>query len=106
MKEPELKKLIKQWLVEIGAWYYMVVPNGYSRRGVPDFLCMHKGVAFAIETKTTGKKPTGLQEEEIIAMATAGYLVYVVDSMAGIDAMKKEIAVVVTDQQEIGNGIH
>jgi hypothetical protein len=79
-KEPDLKRRIKAWLEEIDAWYYMVVPGGYGRRGIPDFICTVRGVFFAIETKTTGKKPTALQRVEIDAMRRQGWTVWVVDS--------------------------
>ena len=51
MKEAEVKQRVKRILDEAGAYWYMVVPTGYGRRGVPDFLVCHRGKFLAVETK-------------------------------------------------------
>ena len=98
MKEPELKRRVKAWLKGRGAWFYMPVPGGYGKHGVPDFLCMVDELAFAIETKTTGRKPTLLQEREMKDMRGAGWLVYVVDSEEAMTKMVNEIEEELSDE--------
>lgn len=88
MKEATLKSHVRVWLKSIGAWYYQPVSAGFGKHGVPDFLCMFRGIAFAIETKTTGKKPTRLQEEEMESMRSAGWITFVIDSKEGLDIVK------------------
>jgi hypothetical protein len=96
IKETELKRRIRAWLKAEGAWYYMPVPGGYGKHGVPDFLCMIEGVSFSIETKTTGRKPTMLQELEMKEMDAAGWMVFVVDSEETMARMMSEVMSEVT----------
>lgn len=97
--EPELKRKVREWLDSIGAWYYMIVPGGYSRRGVPDFICLKSGVFFAIETKTTGKKPTLLQEKEIEAMNREGCIAVVIDTEEQLEQFKLSINKIVHEKR-------
>lgn len=53
--EGKVKKKVKEYLISIGAWYYMPVSNGMGRVGCPDILVCYKGNFIAIETKAPGK---------------------------------------------------
>jgi len=54
------------------------VPSGFGRQTL-DCLGAIKGLAFAIETKAPGKKPTPRQELAISEMREAGMKVFVID---------------------------
>ncbi len=51
--EGEVKEELKAYLDSLGTdcWYYMPVPMGYGKRGVPDFIICYKGFFLAPETK-------------------------------------------------------
>jgi hypothetical protein len=80
--EARVKQGVIKLLKELGAWYYMPVPNGYSKMGVPDFLICYKGVFIAVETKAPGKKnnTSPMQRREIAAINTAGGFAVVIDN--------------------------
>lgn len=48
-KERDVKDDVKEYLEEIGAWWYM--PVNRNRKGVPDFIVCYQGFFLAIETK-------------------------------------------------------
>ena len=60
-------------------WYFMPVSNGMGVTGIPDFICHFKGLLFAVETKTKGKKPTALQQHQLNAINISGAKSFVVD---------------------------
>jgi hypothetical protein len=70
--EGTLKEKVKKLLTERGAWYYMPVPMGYGRRGIPDFLACYRGVFIAPETKVPKKEAKPWQERELGAINGAG----------------------------------
>lgn len=73
MKEAEVKQRVKKLLDEAGAYWYMVVPTGYGRRGVPDFLVCHKGRFLAVETKRGSiSDPSPHQAREMKSIGAAG----------------------------------
>jgi hypothetical protein len=85
--EGRVKDAVKKWLAERGAYFYMVVPNGFSRAGVPDFLvCLH-GRFVGIETKAPGKRrnTTALQKRELAWIETSGGVSLVVDDVSQLD---------------------
>ncbi len=51
--EGEVKKEVKEYLKSLGhaCWYYMPVPFGYGKTGVPDFIICYRGFFIAPETK-------------------------------------------------------
>ena len=61
MLERDVKKRVKDLCKKYGAFPTMVVPTGYGRRGVSDFLICHKGRFIAVETKVGDARPTTLQ---------------------------------------------
>lgn len=69
--EAHVKEAVKALCRKHGAYFYMPVPTGYGRMGVPDFLICHRGRFIAVETKFGGRKPTALQEKEIDAIVAA-----------------------------------
>lgn len=81
--EGKVKKKCKEYLKEIGAWYYMPVSNGMGRVGCPDILVCHKGLFMAFETKAPGKikNVTANQEREIHDIKCAYGLALVVDDV-------------------------
>ena len=51
--EGRVKQDVKDFLESLKplAWYYMPVPMGYGKRGVPDFIICYRGFFLAPETK-------------------------------------------------------
>lgn len=88
--EGKVKKKCKEYLKEIGAWYYMPVSNGMGRVGCPDILVCHKGLFMAFETKAPGKikNVTANQQREIDDIQCAYGLARVVDD---VEQMKEAI---------------
>lgn len=53
-------------------WYFMPVPGGFGKAGIPDFVGIAWGHPFVIETKFGGNKPTAQQQREMDAFRAAG----------------------------------
>lgn len=72
--EKKVKDLIKEKFKGYGSdlWYYMIVPMGYGRRGVPDFIGCYLGHFYGVEAKREGKDPTPWQDREMEAIRAAG----------------------------------
>jgi hypothetical protein len=81
--EGKVKKKVKEYLVSIGAWYYMPVSNGMGRSGCPDIIVCYKGQFLAFETKAPGKRnnTTANQDREIAGINKAEGLAIVVDDV-------------------------
>lgn len=81
--EGKVKKKVKEYLVSIGAWYYMPVSNGMGRSGCPDIIACYKGHFMAFETKAPGKlkNTTPNQDREIAGINKAEGLAIVVDDV-------------------------
>ena len=88
--EGKVKKKCKEYLQQIGAWYYMPVSNGMGRVGCPDILVCHKGLFMAFETKAPGKikNVTANQQREIDDIQRVNGLALVVDD---VEQMKEAI---------------
>jgi hypothetical protein len=106
--EGKVKDDVKALLTEVGAYWYMVVPNGYSRAGVPDFLASYRGWFLGIETKAPGKradtKPN--QKRELAAIAASGALAIVVDDVEQLRATLNGLLFAYDRQQEISQVTH
>lgn len=107
--EGKIKKEIKAFLDASGfqragaapisgtvvGWYYMPVANGMGVHGIPDFVCVYKGLSFFIEAKADEKsEPTPnqvLRHKEIRAAGgecvVAWKLSQVADAIERMDAM-------------------
>lgn len=79
--EGQVKRAIKKFLEQMGAWYHMSVMNGMGKPTL-DFICCYRGRFFAIEAKRPGGKVTVRQEQtinEIEAFPSSG-VTWVIDS--------------------------
>lgn len=65
--ERDVKQAVRKVLDALApdCWYFMPVPTGYGRRGVPDFIGCYRGAFFAIETKFGKNKPSPHQLREL-----------------------------------------
>lgn len=70
-----IKKVLKGYRP---LWYYMPVPSGYGKMGVPDFIVCANGFFFSIEAKAEGGLVTALQIKTHNEIAAANGLVIVV----------------------------
>lgn len=61
-----------------GLYYFMPVPSGYGESSL-DYIGCYRGLAFFIETKAPGKKPTSRQLMTIAAIERSGGRVFVID---------------------------
>ena len=77
--EGKVKAAIKRILAAHGCWDVMMVPTGYGKKGVPDFLVCHRGRFIAIEAKAGAGTPSPHQEREIAAILAAGGIALVVN---------------------------
>lgn len=81
--EGKVKAVVKKLLEQHGAWYFMPVSGGFGRAGVPDFVGVHCGLFFAVETKAAGGKTTRLQDIEMRKITEAGGTCFVVEGVEG-----------------------
>lgn len=88
--EGRVKKEVKAWLTERGAYYYMPVSNGMGRVGAPDFIVCLAGRFVGIETKAPGKRSatTANQEREIQWINKAGGTAFVVDDVSQLERLE------------------
>lgn len=70
--EKDVKARVKVLLNEAGAWWFMYVPVGYGKSGVPDFTGCLRGRFFAIETKFGANIVTPLQHYQLLQIVEAG----------------------------------
>ena len=86
----ESEKVLERKLVDKikklgGHAYKFVSPN---QRGVPDRLCvLSHGITVFVELKTTGKKPTKLQELCMNELRALGQECVVIDSSEALDEL-------------------
>ena len=69
--EGKVKKMVKEWLDEIGAYHFWPVPTGYGKRTL-DCLVGYKGFFVAIETKRAKKDLTPFQKNTRTEIQEAG----------------------------------
>jgi hypothetical protein len=87
-RERDVKDAVKKILDQAGAYFFMPVPTGYGRHGIPDFIVCHKGRFIAIETKFGDRKPTKYQELELQKIQIAGGIALVINE-SNLDTLKK-----------------
>ena len=88
MKTKESEKTLEARLVrEIEARGGMALKyTSQFHRGIPDRICLLPyGCTYFVELKSTGKKPTKLQEHAMQKLRELGNLVYVIDSTEALD---------------------
>lgn len=85
--EGKVKAKVKDVLKKHGAYYHMPVQNGLGAPSL-DFVCCHKGLYFAIETKAGNKQPTPRQETTINQIRLAGGLAFVINEVTGLSDLE------------------
>jgi hypothetical protein len=67
MKSPEFyeKIAIREYLDQIGAWYFIPYTAGFGTSGIPDIVGCYKGRFFSVEVKRPGRVPTPIQERRM-----------------------------------------
>ena len=87
--EGKVKARVKDIISKCGddAYCFWPVQTGMGSRTL-DCLGVHKGAAFAIETKAPGKHPTEIQELIIEQMERAGVTVFVIGERETGDAYR------------------
>lgn len=84
VRESHVKNEVKKAFAAVDnpdmLYSFMSVPNRYGTSTL-DFICVYKGVPFAIETKAPGKRPTGRQQKIAQDLLTAGCTVFVIDNI-------------------------
>lgn len=85
--EGKVKKEIKAWLKERGAYFFMPVPTGYGKKTI-DFLVCLNGRFVGIEAKAPGNEPTALQDIHIEEIRKAGGVAVWCDSL---EMLKREL---------------
>lgn len=86
------EKLIERKLVEAVKARGGICVKFYSayQRGVPDrIILMPGGRIYFVELKSTGKKPTKLQQLFISKLELLGFVAVVVDTIAGLNEFIK-----------------
>ena len=86
--EGKVKAKVKELLKEHGAYWHCPVQNGMGAPSL-DFVCCHRGLYFAIETKAGNKQPTTRQEITINQIRLAGGLAFVVNESEGMNELRE-----------------
>ena len=115
MKQIESEKTLEARLVrEIEARGGMALKyTSQFHRGIPDRIClMPGGVTFFVELKSTGKKPTKLQDHAMDKLEKLGFLTRIVDSTESLDRLlylldrAEQLRKVIHSQHIIGSRGH
>lgn len=91
--EGKVKAQVRKYLDEIGAWHFAPVSNGMGQHGIPDILVCHQGRFIGIECKAPGKRrnTSALQDRQIMAIHKAGGAALVVDDVAQVKEVFREL---------------
>jgi predicted RecB family nuclease len=87
-REKDVKAAVRRILDQAGAYFFMPVPTGYGRHGIPDFIVCQKGRFIAVETKFGDRRPTKYQELELQKIQAAGGIALVINEF-NLDTLKK-----------------
>jgi hypothetical protein len=79
VREDDVKAEVRKLIKAHRAWYYMHVPMGYGRDGIPDFTVCLRGVSVAIETKFSTRPLKPAQARELRDHSQAGGFSFVVN---------------------------
>jgi len=99
------KKIIEPWLARLDAWFFMQVPTGYGKAGVPDYVAcvpmtitpemvgQRIGLFVAPEAKRPSKKSnvSPSQLKQIDEIDQAGGITGVISNQADCDHMHYHI---------------
>lgn len=96
--EGQLKKDIKDYLKEVGAFWSMVTGGAYSKEGDPDIVVCYKGCYIAIEAKTYTGKMSPIQTVRRTQIIDAGGIHICARS---VDDVKKTIEKIDTEPVQI-----
>ena len=94
-KEADVKAAVKE--IFSGApnlWYFMPVPCGYGKAGVPDFIACCNGVFLAVETKYAGGRLSAHQKIEIKNILDKGGIALVIDE-SNLDSLHDAVQEIV-----------
>jgi len=72
MREKNIENKIKQYLTNLGAYYFKHHGGMYSQVGVPDIIVCYKGRFVGIEVKNETGKLSPLQERNLMRIADNG----------------------------------
>ena len=86
--ESKVKAQVKKLLAEHGAYWLMPVMNGMGAPAL-DFHCIHRGLAFCIETKAGNKRPTPRQDTTMNQIRLAGGLAFLVNEVEGLQELRE-----------------
>ena len=91
-RERDIVAAVKAFLDQVGAYYIRLVGGPMLRHGLPDLIICAGGRFIALELKSTGRKPTRKQLEELNAVNSAGGVGLWADSTAkALSALKDVI---------------
>jgi hypothetical protein len=85
--EGKVKAAVKELLQKHNVYSFMPVQNGMGKPGL-DFHCVLHGVAFFIETKAPGGKPTPRQQLTMTEVQAAGAVWFVIDRADGLHELE------------------
>lgn len=90
MREKQIEQTLVRKVKEVGGIAPKFVSPGLG--GMPDRLLLFPGGRMAfVEVKAPGEKPRPLQVARHRLLTKLGFKVYVLDSLAGIDEIVKEV---------------
>lgn len=73
MKERDLQKLIKDYVISKGAYVENIHGGSiYQASGIPDLLVCYKGWFIGIEVKVGNNKPSEIQKVKLAQIQQAG----------------------------------
>ena len=89
--EGKVKAAVRKVLKENNVWFFQPMQNGMGVVGIPDFVCCHKGIFLAIETKAPGKLANVTPNQRRVIdeiQAHKGYALVVDDAKAVISVLE------------------
>jgi hypothetical protein len=89
--EADVKRAVKRILDRIGAFYFMPPSGAFGRTGISDFIGVHRGKFFAIETKFGRNPVTAMQMRFGMNVQTHGGVFMVVNETNLEDVQDLEV---------------
>jgi len=83
--ERDIQAQITKYLRNNGIWHVKIITA--NRNGIPDLICLRKGIFIAIELKRPGHKPTDLQQAELDRIKQAGGFSFCCHSLEEVKAI-------------------